>query len=202
MDIFTLSSRNRGKQTSEHAAVPRDIASLCDLHPLICPLLPLRHMCHPRCPSEQTMQDRLEQNASESASAAKAARAAVRKQEKSANEKALEQRLKQRQMSRTMLETANQKERARLATVTSKLHTRDDMAERLERMSEYKLQLKQNKFQQQSTNVQEAVMRELNRRYTNGKMSVPRDMAKRWADVTFLSRRKMDSIPLVYKGNL
>ena len=199
-----MSSRNRGKQTSEHAAMPtsRDITSLFDLHPQIYPLLPLTHMCHPCCPSEQTMQDRLEQNASEIATAAKAARAAVRKQEKSANEKALEQRLKQRQMSRTLLETANQKERARLATVTSKLHTRDDMAERLERMSEYKLQLKQNKFQEQSTNVQEAVMRELNRRYANGKMAVPRDMAKRWADVTFLSRRKMASIPLVYKGNL
>lgn len=148
------------------------------------------------------MHDRLEQNASEIASAAKAARAAIRKQEKAVREKALEQRRKQRQMNKTKLDEANQKERERLAKVTSKIHTRDDMAERLAKMSEYKLKLKQIRFEQQNTNVQEAVTRELNRRFANGKMTVPRDIAKRWADVAFLSRRKMARIPLVYQGNL
>ncbi len=148
------------------------------------------------------MQVRLEQNATDMASAAKASRAAIRKQEKVVNEKSLEQRRKQRHVSNMMLEEANHKEKARLAAVTSKIQTRSDIVERVAKMSEYKLQLKMDKLKQQNINVHEAVMRELNRRCMGGKMSVPRDIAKRWADITALSRRKMESTPLVFRGNL
>lgn len=141
------------------------------------------------------MKDRLEETAARRAKLAADAKKAELEMQEAAAEKDREKRQLRKDASEHDLYESNERMKQRLKAMSSRVKTRD-VAEVDAKINAFKLRLKEEKYRKHATRTQQAIIRELHRRCSTGKISAPKHVADKWFKASFASRLELKNLPL------
>ena len=111
-------------------------------------------------------------------------------------EKLERERIDKRGKEDARVRAANHDLKYRLSRVSGSLAgTTIKLAERQQQVETWTRQVKTEKMEKQLTKIHDATIRELYRRYIRGKITATDEQAKRWAEVAYSSRHRLNHTP-------